>query len=292
MPSKNTFLGSALAIVAALGFSISLVLARYSYDFGANALTVLWVRFLLMGVLTYLWCRLRGQSLIPARPIMTVCYLVGLFYFVGIGSYLSAVAYIPVSLAVLLFYTFPILTALLVAARTQQLPRIDELLILLLAFGGIVLALGVSSLELQPLGIGLALLAALGVSVNLLISESVLRKTSQAVFTLHMSIGAFVCATLAILASGSFSLPQPGTMGLLAFAIMLLAFTIAFLSVYASVRSIGSVPLAMLMNLEPVATILFALALLGEAMTARQGIGAGLVLVSIVAAQTIRWRRC
>jgi drug/metabolite transporter (DMT)-like permease len=288
--SRDSITGSVLAVVAALGFALSLVLARFSYDYGTNGMTVLLVRFALMSVLTYLWCRMRHQSLFPGSRPLVICYLMGLFYFVGIGSYLSAVAYIPVSLAVLLFYTFPLITALLVAARRRQRPKLNELLVLLVAFGGVLLALGVTSAEVRVLGVGLALVAALGVSVNLLLSESVLQKTMQGVFTFHMSISAGICAALATLATNSFSLPQAGTVGQFAFAIMLVSFMTAFLAVYASVRLLGPVPLAMMMNLEPLATILLAFAILGESMSLQQGIGAGLVIVAIVIAQSNRWR--
>ena len=241
--------------------------------------------------MTYLWCRFKGHSLFPERKTLALCHLVGLFYFIGIGSYLSAVAYMPVSLAVLLFYTFPALTTLLAAMRSGRQPRLSECTVLALTFGGIVLALDVTSVTASSLGIGLALLAALGVSVNLLLSETILSKIPQSVFTFHMTVSACLCALVACFAQGAFSLPEPGMAGQLAFAVMLLAFVIAFFSVYASVRLIGPVPLAMMMNLEPVATILFAFALLGEDMTSRQGLGAALVIVTVVISQAIRLHR-
>ncbi len=283
--------GIGLAVVAAVGFSISLVLARFSYDFGTNALTVLFVRFVAMAALSYAWCYLKGHALLADRGILPSCYLVGSFYFVGIGAYLSAVAYIPVSLAVLLFYTFPIMTTLLAAGLTRKRPSTEELGTLLLAFAGVFLALGVTLAELRPLGVGLALLAAVGVSVNLLVSERVLKRTSLAVFTFHMSVGAVIWVAVVTAATGSFALPESGTAGQLAFGIMLVAFLTAFMALYTSVRLIGSVPLAMILNLEPVATIVLALALLGESMVLQQVFGAALVIVAIVVAQSLRWRR-
>jgi len=288
---RDTAFGICLATVSAVGFSVSLVLARFSYDFGTNALTVLLIRFLLMVALAYAWCRLQRQPLLGNGRALALCYLMGLFYFIGIGSYLSSVAYVPVSLAVLFFYTFPIITALLAAAQARKPPRAEEILALLLAFAGIFLALDFASVEMHPVGIGLALLAALGVAVNLLIAEHVVRVMPIGVFTVHMSISAIACAAAVTLATDSFSLPRSGTPGQLAFAIMLLAFITAFLSGYLSVRLIGSVRVAVILNLEPVATMFFALVLLGEIMSPRQYSGAALVIGAVVAAQAIRWHR-
>ena len=285
-----SLVGAALAVLAAVGFSVSLVSARVSYDSGSNALTVLSVRFALMAAISYAWCRMRHRALRIDRRLVASCYLMGVLYFVGIGSYLTAVAYIPVSLAVLLFYTFPILTVLLAFAVNGRRPRFGEIVTLLLAFAGIFLALDVNAVEVRALGVCLGLLAALAISMNLLLSERILAQISLPVFTFHLSLSAFGLAALAAWTTSSFALPHGGEGGRLAFAVMLVAFIVAFLSNYTGVRLIGSVPLSMILNLEPVATILLALLVLGETMSMRQALGAGFVVTAVVAAQLIRMR--
>ena len=52
-------MGVTFALVSAVGYSFSLVLARLSYDSGTNALTIVLIRFSLMVVLMLVLARSR-----------------------------------------------------------------------------------------------------------------------------------------------------------------------------------------------------------------------------------------
>jgi len=285
--TSRTVLGIALAALGAVGFSFSLVFARISYDHGTNALSIMVVRFALLAILMFLWSRIRGQRMTVPLRTATGCLLVGTLYFVGIGSYLSSVAYLPVSLAVLIFYTFPIITALLACTLARMWPAALEIVALVAAFGGLILALDVGTDAVQPIGLLLAVTASIGVALNMIGSSHMLARLEMTVFSFYMAIGAFVISAVVILANGSFSLPAAGSEGERAFGLMLLTFFIAFLSVYNGIRLIGPVRLSTVMNLEPVATILIAVALLGETMAAQQIFGGAIVVTAVVISQLV-----
>ncbi len=288
--APHRLLGLACALAAALGFACSLVLARISYDHGSNSQTVMLVRFALVALLMLAWNRWRGHSLALAPKLVAGCCALGVFYFIGIGAYLTSVNWLPVSLAVLVFYTFPILIALLSAALARRWPQPLEMLALLVAFAGLALALEVrGGVELHPLGLALACCAALGVTLNMVSSGYLLQRIPTTVFSFYLTLTTGTLSALAVLASGGPALPQ-STAGWWAFGAMLATFIIAFIGTYNGIRLLGAVRLSTIMNLEPLATILIAVAALGESLSGRQTLGGGIVLAAILLAQWPQWR--
>ena len=100
--------GLLIILLSAASFGAVAPFARQAYDSGVNAATLMAVRYALAGlaVLGFLaWrrqpCQLRGQQL---------WLTLGLALFLGVTSfaYLESIRYIPVSLAALIYYTYPI----------------------------------------------------------------------------------------------------------------------------------------------------------------------------------------
>lgn len=291
---SQQWLGIGLAIIGASGFACSVVLARMSYDHGTNAMTIMSVRFALLAVLMWLWSSWRGETKLIRPKLVVGCLAISVTYFVGIGAYLSSVAYLPVSLAVLIFYTFPILTALISAAVDRRWPRALELAALAAAFFGLLVALdvdmtGQQSLDLHPLGLLLAICASIGVATNMVSSGAIMKRLDTSVFSLYLAIGACVISTVVAVSGEGYHLPY-GETGWWAFSLMLLSFCAAFVATYSGVRLIGPVRISTVMNLEPIATILIAVALLGETLGNSQLLGGAVVITAVVLAQWPRRR--
>jgi drug/metabolite transporter (DMT)-like permease len=74
-------------------------------------------------------------------------------------GYMASIAYIPVSLAALLFFTFPLLVGVFAAIAGQERMTILKTVALVVAFAGLALALGPSWASLDWRGVALALTA-------------------------------------------------------------------------------------------------------------------------------------
>lgn len=291
LPSANPdFHGYLFSVVAATCFAFSLVLARYSYDYGVNVQTIMSVRFVLLVLLLLLWNLWRKQSLLLPGRLLAGCAALGLSYFIGIGAYLSSVAYLPVSLAVLIFYTFPVLVALLLALSNRRWPQPFELLALAIAFGGLVLALDVKTKGLSMTGVSLGLLASLCVSINMIGSGYLLKNMPTTVLSFYMALVTSALAIVATIVGGGLTLPSAAP-GWWALATMLFVFFIAFMANYSGIRRIGALRASSVMNLEPVATIVIAVLLLNETFTGKQLAGACIVLAGILLAQWPKLRK-
>ena len=283
--AKTILTGIAMAVLAAVCLAMALVLSRLTYDVGVNALSILFLRFTLFTPVLGGWLLLKGQALRLPRQRMLTSFGVGLLYVAGFGAYLGSVAYLPVSLAVLIFYTYPLVTVIMASILDQRRPSLQECLGFAAAFIGIALALQVSFESLHPFGIGLTVFASVCIALSFVLSARALKDTDTTLVTLYMAISSLLVTTLIILLSGALGLPSETT----GWAILLAAlavFAVGFLAMFQSVKLIGPVRSAMVMNLEPPATILLAIVILGEHMSTQQVLGAALVIGAIVFTQS------
>lgn len=277
-------LGILLSLSGATFFALSIVTARWSYDYDVNTQTVMLIRFICVIAIMLAWNKNKSVSLILPKSDLIKCSVLGIFYFIGIGSYLASVAYMPVGLAVLILYTFPILVVFITAIVDKRKPSPLQFLALIIAFIGLFIALDINTDKTQPIGIFLAVMAAVGVTINMIGSANILKRIDFSLFSLYQATIITLISAIVILFTGGVSLPN-SNQGWLIFMAMLISFIIAYLSVYTSLKLIGAVRTSTIMNLEPIMTIVFAIALLQEQMTIEKLIGGGIVLCAILLAQ-------
>src|SRR6185503_11776080 len=86
---------------------------------------------------------------------------------IGALALLVSFAHIPVSLAIVILYTFPILTALLESAQARKLPSAIEVLCLITALAGIGVAIGLDQMSLSAMGVALATLSAIAYAISI-----------------------------------------------------------------------------------------------------------------------------
>lgn len=282
-PAKLTA-GVLYTLAAAFGFAMSLVMARLSYSHGSDPASVMFVRFLAMSMLLLLWNRHKKQSLRLHGAPLRGSLLCGLLYFSAILAYLSSVAWLPVSLAVLIYYTFPLFVALISAVVLRRVPGPMAVFSLLLAFAGLLLALNVQTAELSGIGLALAGFAAMAMAANIVLSSHLLRDVPTSVFISYTSVVSVALASVVVLWGEGLQLPV-GLFGWGVFLLMLLCFFIAFISTFKAIASLGSLRFASLMNLEPVATVFLALIVLSESLSGAQLMGAAIVIVAVVLSQ-------
>src|SRR3546814_97794 len=109
--SGTARLGLALAVASAIGYGTMITATRLSYDAGSNPLTLICARAAVPAAILALLMLARGSAF-ALRPgaLWPVAGIALGQLGITIG-YLSAVAYIPVSLAALVFYAYPVLVA-------------------------------------------------------------------------------------------------------------------------------------------------------------------------------------
>ena len=284
----------AVVLLAALSISLTNVSAPFVYDAGGNPPTIIVLRNLAFLVICGLWLKTSARFRWLDRRGQLTCIGAGIAYNCGAAGLLLSLLTLPVSLAILIFFTFPLLTALLESALERRPPGLGQCACLLAALAGLAVALEVERFAFAAEGVIFAVVAAVGVAISYVWTGRALPGVDSAVMTFHMAITGLVGAGLYVAATGTFALPAGGGTGFGgwgALAVAVLGFAVAFFAMFRGVHLIGPAPTAMVMNLEPVFTIALAAALLSEELSSRKLIGAAAVLAAVVASQLLLKRR-
>jgi len=291
MSARTRFwLGSALALASSITFSLNLSLARLSYDSGANPLAVNLVRTIFLSLCLFIFLKATGRPASLPRRERTLCLLLGLVWAVQMIGLLVAIAFIPVGLVVLTYYTYPLMIAAIAAALGQERLTVPSLGLMVLAFIGLIISLQVPDGFLDWRGVALALVSALSMASVMFLSERFIHGRDSRIVTLHIMLGVLGVLILMALAGGELSWPSdPIGWITVTGAAIFLALAITFL--FMAIGLIGPLRTSMIDNGSPVWSILFAALLLGEMLSPLQLSGALLVVAAIIANQFLHHRQ-
>lgn len=284
----------AVAILALLAccFAGNHIAARFAFDDNTGVLLAILCRsgitlLALAGLL--LWQR---QSLSLPAGAWRWQLLLGLLIATQSLCLYSAVARIPVALALLVGNTFPIILALLAWALGGPRPTRRTALLMGMILVGLVLALDVparlaASGESNPhwtLGVSLAFCAACVFACALWITDHKLAAVRGPVRSLLTLLVVFV-SMLAAGASGvmpsGLSLPGSST-GWVALASLVVLYGMAFTLLFVCVPRLNMAQNAPVMNIEPIATLILGWALLNQSLSGMQLLGGAVVVGAIV----------
>ena len=139
---------------------------------------------------------------------------------------------IPFALAVLIFYLFPLMAAVIVAGFGWEKFSWKTGAAIVVALAGLALALDVRGGSLNAEGVALALSAAIGLAIVVAVSSRIFRKGDARPLTLYMAAVASVVLLTLCAVSGDFALPHTtaGWIGFVAAASLYGFAMIAFIS--------------------------------------------------------------
>lgn len=273
--------GRLFALGCATSFAAIPLLGRLAYDDGASPGVVILTR-LLFGALAggIVVVALRRRWTVPRRdwPAMAVVCVGWVGVTVG---YMASYYYIPVSLAVLIFFLFPVLIAVVSPLVARQRPDPITLGAAIIAFVGLAMALGPDLGALDWRGCALAFMAAVGATSTLIISQKLLTEQDLFAFSMHIH---WICSLVIVAGFVVFGVPTVPVSagGWLALVGVAGFYVAAVLQQFAAIRLAGPARSALVMNVEPVLTMLGAALLLSELLGSWQMAGAGLVIAGVL----------
>jgi drug/metabolite transporter (DMT)-like permease len=251
--------------------------------------SMLAVRFGIAAVLLIVIQLIRRQPLRPGRGEWWRLALLGAAgYAVEAAFFFSALARGSASAVTLLFFTYPVWVALLSAILGFGLPGwlVAGSLVAAVAGAGLVVASG-GGLDISAAGIGFALASAFTYSFYLLGADTLVRHTVPIVSAMWVSAAASVALAIYSLAGGADRFPEGGDEWLRVVGLGVLT-AAAFAFLFLGLRRIGALRTAIIAALEPVATSVMAVAILGEPLRAGVALGGALILAGAVAATLAR----
>jgi drug/metabolite transporter (DMT)-like permease len=287
MLHSRPWFGVGLALVVAGCFAGGSVIAGLAFQHGTDPLTVTTVRTVCATVASFIVLRLRGVPIALAPRERRYALALGILVAFYSWSLYQAVSLMPVSLAVLTFYLYPLLTGMIawVTGRERFTPRAAGALGL--AFLGLGLALNLRGAPGATLGVVFALAAAFGFTAQLVLSSMLMGRNAAQPVALHMLASAAAIYLVICGALGHFLLPTDQT-GWIALGGTTLCYMCAAIGLYSAIALLGPVKAALMLNIEPIYSMLFGFLLLGQSLTPVQMLGAVCVVAAITLGRASR----
>jgi drug/metabolite transporter (DMT)-like permease len=280
---SRTWLGVVVALAAAAGYAFANTSASVAYRGGSDPMTVAATRFLVPTLALVVWLRLSGVSLLLPKRDAVVAIVLGFITALYNWALLRSFSVLPFALAVLIFYLFPLIAAVIAAAFGWEKFNWKIGAAIVLALVGLALALDVSGGGLNAFGITLAFLAAVGLAVVIVVSSRVIGGGDARPPTLYMAAGAAVLLLIVAAGSGDFVLPQT-SVGWIGFAESTTLYGFAMIAFFIAVSIIGPVRASLLSYADAVISACLGVVVLGQALTMVQVAGIALVIVALVGA--------
>jgi drug/metabolite transporter (DMT)-like permease len=282
-----TWRGIFVALAAAAAFSFSNMSAAMANGGGATPLAVAAVRYLAPAIALVIWLRLSGGSLLLPRRDAAVAVGLGIVTAFYTWALLKSFTLIPFALAVLIFYLFPLLAAGILAALGWEKFAWRTGAGIVVAIGGLALALNVSGGHIEPQGVLLAGLAAVGLAIVVTVSSRMFGKGDARPLTLYMAASASAFLFILCAVSRDFVLPQtsPVWFGFIASTAL---YAFAMIAFYIAVSMIGPVLSSLLSYADAVISAALGVAVLGQALAPIQLAGMALVIVALIGATAQR----
>ena len=272
-------LGVVILLVIATTFGANHICARIAFDHGASVATGVFARSAFTAVAVFALLKLQGVAIALPRATLARAALIGLALAVQSYCLYSAVARIPVALALLAFNTFPMILSLMSWACGRGRPGARALAAMPVALAGLAIALDVWG---KPLGVGVlwALGAALSFAAVLFLTDLWLKEVDGRVRSMLAMATTAVAVALAGGATGAFVAPADAT-GWLGIALLSVFYGLAITTLFVVLPLLGSASYAVVLNFEPISLLALGWLILGQAVSPLQVFGAFVVMGAI-----------
>lgn len=280
-PSRKPGLGVGLVMASAAAFAFGPVGARLAYEDGSATLTVVALRGMVAVALMASLVLLFRQEFRLHRRAWPWALACGALQGVAVYGFLGSVALVPISVAVLVFFTHPLLLAAVAHWRGTERLTARKGVLMVLAFAGLALALGPEFGAIEPSGLALAALSSVAVGGMILCIGRAQRHASSTQLNLYATAISTLSISLVATLLSAWT-PPTGARGWLGIVAAGLGVGLGLLAFFAALRHLGPVRASVLSSVEPLFSILLAMLVLGQGLGPEQWAGA-MVIVGALA---------
>jgi drug/metabolite transporter (DMT)-like permease len=272
-------------LLSACGFGAIAIFVTIAQNAGAALLTVLSWRYLVGGACLALIAA-TARELHASGRALRVALLSGLGQSIIAVVSLSALRYIPAGTLAFLFYTYPAWVAIIARIRHSEPLTPTRLFALVLSLAGIFVMVGApGGAALHPVGVALALIAAVLYAAYIPMINALQRGLSSLATATYMSLGAALFLSAAAATRAELIVVVPSTAWLAIAGLALLSTVGAFLMFLSGLRVLGPVRTAIISTIEPFFTALLSAWLLGQRLTIATLLGGILIAAAVVLLQ-------
>ncbi|MDG2032325.1 MAG: DMT family transporter [Rhodospirillales bacterium] len=281
MKQSRYNIGVILAIGSAVCFALSNTFAGLAYQGGATPFTLSASRFLLPAALLLMVLLLQKQPLLMAWRHGLGAGILGVVTIIYTLALLTAIDRLPTTIAILIFYLFPIFTGAILAVTGWDAFGRTKIIGVLIAFLGLALTLGVRFGELDGLGMILAAIAAAGLATVSSVSSRLIGGADPRQATLYISVAASLTMLMVVAIRGKLEMPVDTT-GWTGFWISNLLYAAAMIGFFYAIALIGAGAATFFSNFEPLVVTIASFLLLGQSLLPLQLVGVVVVVGALI----------
>lgn len=282
--SNKIFSSVSTAILSAFFFSLAATTAPYFYGVGGGVFLLLSVRY----VSTFIFASILNKSpkKIKSKATHIRLILISIFQAIFIASYMYSISLIPLSLAVVVIYTFPIITFFVNSIlKSRSIDFLSAAALLVSLFGIWILVQGDSS-NWNLWGVFWGLIASLAqVTVNIL-SRHKSVESGWGLIQYIMVLPSVVFVLIYFIVTSE-PITSVSSEMLLWSILSAMGMTGGIYFFFRSISIIGPVRTSNVMYLEPIFTIILGVILLQDMLGMNQWLGMFIIFTATISLE--RW---
>lgn len=274
-------MGVVYILISGIAFGLLPWFSRIAFDHGVDPIGLLTIRFLgAMTCLVLFHLLIRRNVAWPPRRMMGKLILLGAIGYAPQSMlFASGVERIDISLATIIFYTYPVMVVLLSWLVLKHIPSRAVVASLLIAVVGTAMTAGQIKAGSWT-GVTLMFIAATWYAVSIIIVDRVLKDVDAFMSVTGIMIGAALANVIAWLITRA-DLPSDVQGWSAAFAAAIISTIIALGFLIIGIQRIGPGQASVLSTIEPVVSITVGVIALNESLTAVRVLGAILVVIGV-----------
>lgn len=289
MGSEQSGRGIGFALAGAFFYGFNITFAKISAELGVQGPMIVAERVLVMIAIGLVLALVTRSSLRVVEGERAPIALLGLGSMgVSIG-YLSSVAFIPITVAAVIFYTFPILIVIASPFVDKKKLTPAMLGIVALAFVGVVLVLGMASGDLDLRGVALAAIASVSAAMQFFAGTRCRESSNAAKIVVTQAI-VLPGAIASVFATGGVFSVETQILAAIPIWLTIGGFVLGFVFQILALARISATVAGLLFCLEPVVAAITSALVLDERLLPVQYFGGFLVIAAIALTMVVERR--
>ena len=197
-------------LTAAVSFSVADILLKVVFTSGMDALSLAALRGVVVVAFFMVWLRVGPPTRRHTPQERLIALGIGMLFSITMFGLLQSIALLPVSIAILAYFVYPLLTGLAGAATGVDRVGWRALAAAATAFIGLGMMLGFHLDSLAPLGLACAFIAAVARVVTLLLTRAYLNQADARLTTWYSMVPSTAVYLIALGFVGSWHVPELG----------------------------------------------------------------------------------
>ena len=286
---NQTKKGTILTLIAGFSWGISGISGEYLMANGVHVNLLTSVRLLIAGIFLTILAYYRDKKTLTVL-LSTKKNILGIILFTLFGlvlnqyAYLSAIHHTNAGTATVLQYATPVLVLLYTCLRNRIWPSLTEVVAIVLAIGGVFIMAthgNPSELAITPAGLFWGILSAFTYAAYLLLPVQLIRTYgSLHVISLSMLLGGILFPLVSQAWTYSFDMTGENLLAL--FGIVGIGTIFAYTVFLHGVSIVGAVKGSLLASVEPVASVLLTVLVMGTQFYLTDFIGMVLIIAAVL----------